>query len=231
MATPMIRTSTLLAGLLAAGPLAATLPACHDPARADPPASPSGPTGSPGVSLDDVLARRRSTRAFSGRAFDAERIAHLLWAAQGISGPGGHRTAPSAGALYPLEIYAVQPSGVFHYQPGSSRSEASLSRVREGDRRAELAAAALGQDAVSHASLDIVITAVLARTRAKYGDRAERFALLEAGHVAQNVLLEATALGLGSVPVGAFGDDAVARAIGASPDESVLYVVAVGEPE
>ena len=197
--------------------------ACHDAHST--PADPPQPCG-----LDDALARRRSVRAFSPRSLDAQTVARLLWAAQGITDPGGHRTAPSAGALYPLELYAVEASGVFHYQPSRSPTEAPLARVREGDRRSELAAAALGQAAVSGAALDIVVTAVIARTRAKYGERAERFALLEAGHAAQNVLLEATALGLGSVPVGAFDDDAVAKVIGAPSGESVLYIVAVGEP-
>ncbi len=179
--------------------------------------------------LDQLLERRRSTRAFKGTTLGDDRVARLLWAAQGVTDDLGHRTAPSAGALYPLELYAVEAGGVLHYTPSRSPDRVALVRVRDGDHRAELAAAALGQEAVRDASVDLVVTAVLARTRAKYGGRAERYALLEAGHAAQNVLLEATAMGLGSVPVGAFDDEAVGRVVGVSPGETVLYVVAVGE--
>lgn len=178
--------------------------------------------------LDDVLRHRRSVRSFSSRALSVEAVGKLCWAAQGVTDPAtGHRTAPSAGALYPLELYVVDASGVRRYDP----RDHSLARVSGDDRRGALATAALGQDAVRHAPTLFVLTGVVSRTRAKYGDRAERYVWIEAGHAAQNLLLEATALGLGAVPIGAFSDADVRRAIGASADESPIYVLAVGHTE
>jgi SagB-type dehydrogenase family enzyme len=174
-----------------------------------------------GPALAAVLAMRRSTRVFDVRALADDELAQLLWAAQGTS--DGHRTAPSAGALYPLTVRVVDPRGVWRYVP------ADHALVRESaTRTTELAAASLGQDAVTHAPATLVITAELAITRRKYGDRAERYATLEAGHAAQNVLLTATALGLAAVPVGAFDDAAVRRALGLSSAEMPLYLIPVG---
>lgn len=185
-------------------------------------------TPSAATSLDALLGSRRSVRTFSTRALAWEHVRRLCWAAQGITDPTlGRRTAPSAGALYPLELYVVAPNGAFHYEPDTD----TLTKLHDRDLRAELARAALGQDAVRSPAIDIIVTAVLARTRAKYGARAERYAQLEAGHAAQNVLLEATARGLGSVPIGAFDDDAVRAVVGASRDETPLYVIAVGYPD
>jgi SagB-type dehydrogenase family enzyme len=177
------------------------------------------------TTLDGALARRRSVRAFSSRGVSPQEIGRLAWAAQGITdAPSGGRTAPSAGALYPIELYVVAPEGVFHWAPEKN----ALERRSPDDRRAVLARAAHGQDAVRDAGIDLVLAGVPARTARKYGARAERYVLLEAGHVAQNVLLEAVALGLGAVPVGAFDDADVARAVGLAEGEEALYVVAVG---
>ncbi len=177
------------------------------------------------TTLDGALARRRSVRTFSSRALSPQEIGRLAWAAQGITdAPSGGRTAPSAGALYPIELYVVAPEGVFHWAPEKS----ALERRSPDDRRAVLARAAHGQDAVRDAGIDLVLAGVPARTARKYGARAERYVLLEAGHVAQNVLLEAVALGLGAVPIGAFDDAEVARAVGLAEGEEALYVVAVG---
>lgn len=179
------------------------------------------------VTLDDALRRRRSVRSFSARALSREQLGQLCWSAQGITDAAlGLRTAPSAGALFPLEVYVALPGGVFHYEPRGHR----LERMGAADVRGSLAASANGQDAVRGAGVDLVLTAAVPRTRGKYGDRAERYADLEAGHAAQNVLLEATALGLAAVPIGAFHDDAVRRAIGAPADETPLYILAVGHP-
>jgi SagB-type dehydrogenase family enzyme len=142
----------------------------------------------------------------------------------------GFRTAPSAGALYPLEIYLVAGNvdnlapGVYKYKP----VEDALTLVKEGDVRASLAAASLGQGSVADGAVDIVIAAVYERTTVKYGVRGERFVQIEVGHAAQNICLQATALGLGLVTVGAFDDAAVAKIIGMSPDETPLYVMPVG---
>ncbi len=178
-----------------------------------------------GMTLDDALARRRSVRSYATRVLTSQEIARLAWAAQGITDPAtGGRTAPSAGALYPIELYVVRPDGVFHYDPEKD----ALERQAEGDRRGQLARAAYDQDAVRHAGVDLVLAGVPARTAKKYGTRAQRYVLLEAGHVAQNVLLEAVALGLGAVPIGAFDDARVSNTVGLAPGEEPLYVVAVG---
>lgn len=180
------------------------------------------------ISLEEALASRRSVREFEDRDLTPQEISQLLWAAQGITDPEtGHRTAPSAGALYPLEVYLVKQDGVFHYMP---RDHRLVQKSRE-DLRAALSAAALGQEAVGDASVDIVITAVVGRTRVRYGARAERYVEIEAGHVGQNIHLQAVALGLGSVPIGAFEDDAVARLLRLPSREQPLYIVPVGLPE
>ncbi len=185
------------------------------------------PVSRSAVPLDDAIQRRRSVRTFSTQPVSLEQIGQLCWAAQGLTEPTlGYRAAPSAGALYPLQLYVVLPHGVFHYEPRGHR----MRRIDSADRRAKLSSSSLGQDAVHLANVDFVITGIAARTRAKYHDRAERYLHLEAGHAAQNVLLEVAALGLASVPIGAFDDAAVRRAIGAPADETPLYILAIGRP-
>jgi SagB-type dehydrogenase family enzyme len=179
------------------------------------------------VSLEEALAERRSVRSFTDETLTLEEISQLLWAAQGITAEWGGRTAPSAGARYPLEIYVVTPDGLFHYLPDGHRVEA----LGTADLREPLAEAALGQTAVSNAPAVLVVTAVYARTEAKYGDRAERYVQLEAGHVAQNVLLQAVTLGLGGVPMGAFSDADVQGVLGLPADHEPLYLIPVGHPE
>ncbi len=162
--------------------------------------------------LETLLQRRRSVREYRKAALDLASVGQLLWAAQGITDPEGLRTAPSAGALYPLELYVVAghveglPPGVYHYHPDRHR----LQQTRSGDRRDRLALAAHGQSWVSQAAAVVVIAAVYERTTRKYGDRGIRYVHVEVGHAAQNLFLQAEALGLGAVVVGAFEDDAVA---------------------
>lgn len=179
------------------------------------------------LSLEAALSRRRSIRSFTNAALTADQIGQLLWAAQGVTDREGFRTAPSAGALYPLECYVVTGTGTFHYEPGSHRLQA-----RSGnDLRDELAKAALDQSPVSEAPVVVVITAVYERTARKYGDdRARRYATLEAGHAAQNLLLEAVALDLGAVPIGAFDDRRVAQLLRLDAREAPLYLIPVGHP-
>jgi SagB-type dehydrogenase family enzyme len=177
-----------------------------------------------GPSLTHVLATRHSVRTFRSDAIDDEALGQLLWAAQGIN--DGHRTAPSAGALYPLTIYVADAQGVWRYVP----ADHALVRERTDDRRAVIARACFGQDAVSGAPVVLVVTAEVAITARKYGSRADRFAALEAGHATQNVLLTATALGLGAVPIGAFEDAAIAKAVGFPADQTPFYVVPIGTP-
>lgn len=178
------------------------------------------------LSLEETLLRRRSVRAYTDRPLTREEVAQLLWAAQGITREGRYRTAPSAGALYPLELYVADAEGVGHYMP----QEHALERWLEEDRRPQLCKAALSQAAVCHAPAVFVLTAVFARTAQKYGDRATRYVWLEAGHAAQNLLLQAVALGLGAVPIGAFYDDQVHAALNLPEDHVPLYLIPVGEP-
>ncbi len=180
------------------------------------------PDRSGGPSLAAVLATRRSIRAFDTRALDDRELAQLLWAAQGVN--DGHRTAPSAGALYPITVRLIDARGIWRYVP----AEHVLIRDSARMARDALRSAAHGQDSVRDAPATLVISANIAVTASKYGGRAERFATLEAGHVAQNILLTATALGLAAVPVGAFDDDMTRHALGLAASETPLYLIPVG---
>jgi SagB-type dehydrogenase family enzyme len=178
------------------------------------------------VPLENALRRRRSLRGFDARPLSDVQIGQLLWAAQGITAGWGGRTAPSAGALYPLEVYVVTPDHTIHYTPDGHRGEITA----DGDRRGDLMAAARDQKPVGEAPLVVAVVAVASRTAAKYGSRAERYVDLEAGHAAQNVLLQAVALGLGAVPIGSFDDDAVAITLALPPGHEPRYLLAVGHP-
>ncbi len=176
------------------------------------------------VSLEEAIAKRRSVRNFSGKDFGMEEISQLLWAAQGITGKGGFRSAPSAGALYPMELYLLSKDGLFHYIPKGHKLEILGSE----DLRKKLSGAALGQSSVRNAAIDIVICGVPDRITRKYGERGIRYMHMEAGHIAQNIHLQAVALGLGSVPVGAFNDKEVDKILGLPADCNSLYIIPVG---
>lgn len=184
------------------------------------------------LAFEEVLRARRSVRKFLGEAVPLYEIAQLLWAAQGITSDQGFRTAPSAGATYPLELTLVAgrvadlAPGVYRYRPAAH----DLVRLTEADRRADLADAAYLQESVEGAAAILVISAVVERTWLRYGERARRYVYMEAGHTAQNVQLQATALGLGTVPVGSFRDDDVATLLGLSAEEAPLYLIPVGRP-
>ena len=187
------------------------------------------PPATGAMSLEDALAHRRSVREFAPGALTLAEISRLAWAAQGVTAPE-RRTAPSAGATYPLEVYLVVggaenlAAGVYRYQPGRHH----LDIMTVGDMRVPLAAAAVGQEWVSHAAMVAVIAAVFERTTARYGMRGERYVHMEAGHAAQNLLLQATALGLGARPVGAFNDAEVSRLLHLPGGERPLYRIPVG---
>ncbi|MEM2094862.1 MAG: SagB/ThcOx family dehydrogenase [Candidatus Bathyarchaeia archaeon] len=184
------------------------------------------------VSVEEALLKRRSIREYSNKALTIQEISQLLWSAQGITDPRGFRTAPSAGALYPLEVYVAVGNvedlskGVYIYKPEGHM----LVKVIEGDKREALANAAFDQTWVKNGAIIIVITAVYERTTAKYGDRGIRYVHMEAGHVAQNICLQATAMGLGTVTVGAFYDDQVKLVIGLQENEQPIYIMPVGRP-
>jgi SagB-type dehydrogenase family enzyme len=182
------------------------------------------------TSVEEALVQRRSIRDYSSENLTLEELSQLLWAAQGITGPWGGRTAPSAGALYPLELYIVVGDaegldrGVYRYGP----EEHELEKVKNGDVRAELADAALGQEFIGDAAIDIVFSAVYERTTVKYRERGVRYVYLEAGHAAQNVYLQAVALDLGTVTIGAFYDNDVKDVVGIQEQENPLYIMPVG---
>jgi SagB-type dehydrogenase family enzyme len=193
----------------------------RDPSASAVPLPPPATTGS--ASLEGLLAARRSVRSFAPTALTDAQVGQLLWAAQGVTDEAGHRTAPSAGARHPLELHAATPAGVWRYLP----REHALAPVLARDVRPELRVAALDQETVGAAPLVVVVTGVAARTSARYGPRAERYVSLEAGHATQNLLLQAVALGLGAVPIGAFGDPEVARVLRLPAGKSPLYPGAV----
>lgn len=176
------------------------------------------------VSVEEALARRGSVRRFSPEPLARKQLSQLLWAAQGVTRSWGGRTAPSAGALYPLEIYLAAREGLFRYVPSGHR----LMQIADKGPVSAIAAAALGQSAVLEAPAVFVICAVYGRTSGKYRDRAERYVKIEAGHAAQNMLLQAEALGLGAVPIGAFDDHMIQQALQLPPDQQPLYVIPVG---
>jgi SagB-type dehydrogenase family enzyme len=178
------------------------------------------------MSVEEAIARRRSVRSFAENALPPDQISQLLWAAQGITERRRQlRAAPSAGATYPLETYLVTGEGVFRYLPARH----ALERAAANDVRPALAEAALGQTWVRAAPASIVFAAVPERTTGRYGRRGMVYIFMEAGHAAQNVHLQAVALGLSSVPVGAFNDDEVASVVGLAEGEIPLYIVSIGK--
>lgn len=178
------------------------------------------------LSLEETLARRRSVRSYTEEQLTLQEISQLLWAAQGITAVWGGRTAPSAGALYPLEVYVATPRGLYHYVPQGHK----VIIESQDDLRLKLWQAGLKQDWIREAPAVFVIAAVYERTAKKYGGRAERYVKLEAGHACQNILLQAVALDLGAVPIGAFYDDQVQAALSLPPDHEPLYLIPVGHP-
>jgi len=175
--------------------------------------------------LLDAISRRGSVRDLSPEPLTEAELAALLWSAQGVSTPGGARTVPSAGALYPLEMYVVTPDEVLHYVPRTSSVE-----VRYDDQAKERVADAVSDTPASRAYALVVIAGVPDRITGKYADRGIRYMWMEAGHAAQNLLLAAAALGLGAVTIGAFDDAGIADALGLSDMEEPLYLIPVGRP-
>lgn len=184
------------------------------------------------VSLERTLATRRSRRAFGDEAPDLAVVAQLVWAAQGVTTRDGRRTAPSAGALYPLELFVAAgeveelPAGVYRYLPARH----ALEETRRGDVRSALARAALAQVWVREAPLVLVFGAVYGRTTRKYGERGRRYVHIEVGSAAQNVYLQAEADGWTTVFVGAFDDTEVTRILGGNARVSPLGMMPVGHP-
>ena len=184
-----------------------------------------------GMALEEAIKKRRSQRTFLDRSLSLSQVSQILWAAQGITEEGGFkRAAPSAGALYPLEIYLVVRNveeleeGVYHYHP----QDHVVSFVLKGNYQDALAKACLSQSFVAASPLCIVIAAEHERTSIKYGERGIRYVLMEVGHVGGNICLQAVALGLASCPVGAFIDEEVSRVLELPRRLEPLYVLSVG---
>lgn len=185
------------------------------------------------MSVEEAISKRRSRRDFKDQSLSLEQISQILWSAQGITDKEREfRSAPSAGALYPIEIYLVTgrdgvenlEAGVYHFNAEGY----NLKRLLRGDLRQELAEVALGQEAVSLAPVSLVITAIFERTTQKYGARGERYVNLEAGHVAQNVYLQVETLGLGTVSIGAFDDNRVKEILSLPKEAQPLYIMPIG---
>jgi SagB-type dehydrogenase family enzyme len=185
------------------------------------------------VTLEASIRARHSVREFTSEPLALGDVGQILWAAQGIVKADGRRSVPSAGALYPIEVYLVVgaveglDAGVYRYVPQGHK----LARVSSGDVRTQLTAAAIGQEAIAHAPATLVIGAELARSSGKYGERARRYVDMEAGHVSQNVYLQVVPLGLGTVAMGAFRDERVREICGMRRGEEPLYIMPFGKPK
>ncbi len=182
------------------------------------------------VSLEACLKGRRSTRNYSGEPVTLQEVAQLLWAAQGVTGLGGLRTAPSPGAIYPMRLY-VAAANVTSLRAGVYRFDADrnvLQNVCRGDKRAKMMLAAMGQECVYECALAVLVAANYGRMRREFGEQSTRLALLEAGHIAQNFLLEAMALGLGAIGLGRLDSDAMREALCVRDDEHPLYLLLTG---
>lgn len=191
-----------------------------------------GPHGK--ISVEEAISKRRSVRRFRAQSLSLIQLSQLLWSAQGITGTGGRRAVPSAGATYPLEVFVAVGehgvenlyAGIYHYEVDGH----SLSLHLRGDLRQKLAEAALSQSFVANCPVDIVICALYPRTAYRYGRRAERYVHMEVGHVGQNISLQALALGLATVMVGAFEDEEVRKILKIEEQIKPLYIIPVGKP-
>jgi len=184
------------------------------------------------MSVEEAISKRRSVRSYLDKPLELEEISQLLWAAEGITDKEKKfRAAPSAGALFPLEVFIVVGNvssledGIYRCDPFNH----AITKLIEGDYRNDLSLAALGQSCVKNGAISIVFAGVYDRITKKYGERGIRYTYMEAGHAAQNVYLQAEALGLGTVVVGAFMDDKVKDVIGMKEEETPLYILPVGK--
>jgi len=183
------------------------------------------------ISLEEALTLRRSIRSYNQEPLTLTQLSQLLWSAQGVTNESGFRTAPSAGATFPLELYIVANNvdsltiGLYHYLPLNHE----LELIRREDLKSRLTDACLGQAMVTEAGAVIVFGAVFERTEQRYGERAERYVYNEVGHAAQNLHLQAAVLGLGTVVIGAFVDSAVDSILNLNNDVKTIYLMPVGK--
>lgn len=190
----------------------------HDSLQLLPP-----PDALEGALLVDAMMRRGSVRDFTPEPLSLPQVSALLWSAQGVSAPSGGRTVPSAGALYPLEVYVVTDDAVLHYLPDTNTVE-----VQNTTEATAQVAEAVNNVPASLAPAIVIITGVPSRVTGKYVERGIRYMWMEAGHAAQNLLLAAAALGLGAVTIGAYNDGLISEALGLSDAEQPLYLIPIG---
>lgn len=179
------------------------------------------------VTVAQAIKHRRNIRNFTSEPLRLDQIAQLAWAAQGITDEKtGSRAAPSAGAIYPMQLHIVLPDGLYRYNPESH----SITKTVNKDIRRNLHLAAFSQSIVSKALCSFVISGSARKIEAKYRNKGERFICLEAGHIAQNLQLQAVALGLGSATIGALDSKNVAKVCKLDPLQEPLYIICVGYP-
>lgn len=182
------------------------------------------------ILTEEALKRRRSVREYQDKPLTLEEISQLLWAAQGITGEYGMRTAPSAGALYPIELYIAAgrvdglAAGIYRYRPKGHE----LQKVAEGDKRGDLYQASLEQESLRDGAAVVVIAAVYGRTTRKYGGRGIMYVHMEVGGVAENIYLQAVSLGIGTVFLGAFDDEMVKKVVNMAEGEEPLAIMPFG---
>jgi len=180
--------------------------------------------------LEHCLRRRRSVREYTGQPLSLDQVGQLLWAAMGITNPAGLRTAPSAGAVFPIRAYLVAanvdglPVGFYSYD--ADRHEVSL--LGKGDKRRRLEKAATDQQCVGQSAMILVLTGYYRRLLREFGEAGYRLAAMEAGHIGQNFCLQATALGLGAIGLGRFDPVAVKMLLPVPQDEEPLYLQLAG---
>ncbi len=190
-----------------------------------------GPRKTGGMSLTEALVLRRSVRSYSSDPLTPSEVSQLLWSAQGVTNERGFRTAPSAGATFPLEMYVMvnnvtgMEKGIYYYDP----FENTLEVINTEDVSAALTRASLSQSMISEGAIVLIFGAVLERTESRYGERAERYVYNEIGHASQNVHLQAAALDMGTVVIGAYRDEEVENILQLGEEIRVLYMMPVGK--
>lgn len=182
------------------------------------------------TSIEEAIFKRQSVRNYKKLPLSLEEVSQLVWSAQGITHSGKLRSAPSAGATYPLELYVVVGNvtdlspGIYQYIPKNHR----LKKIAAEDVREKLASAAFHQPSVKNGAIDLVFSAIYTRTTKRYGDRGIAYVHMEVGHASENVSLQAVSLGLGTVVIGAFDDKEVKKILALPEEEEPLYIMPVG---
>lgn len=182
-----------------------------------------------GISVEEAILKRRSIRRYSKKPLNLREISQILWSAYGVTSSRGYRAAPSAGATYPMEIYILVINAE-DIEPGLYRynyENHSINFCKNIESFKPFVSAALGQDFVYEASINIIITAEFSRTTSIYGNRGNRYVWMEAGHIAENISLQAESLGLGTVVIGAFYDDELKKFLNIK--EEPLCIMPVGK--